>query len=55
MLVQGSKANTSRTLKLAEINYPIIEKEYLAVLWALEKLKPYLTQNPLRVVTDHRD
>ena len=44
----------SRSLKKSEKNYSITEKELLVVMWALQKLHPYLHGTSVTVETDHR-
>ncbi|KAL8559309.1 hypothetical protein ACOMHN_060000 [Nucella lapillus] len=43
----------SKKLKPAELNYPIIEKECLAMVWGIQHFERYLYGNPFLVQTDH--
>ena len=44
----------SSTLRGAQINYAVIEKEAYAVVYALEKLRPYLFGADFVIYTDHK-
>ena len=44
---------SSRTLNDAQVNYTTSEKEILAVVFALEKFRPYLLGSKTIIFTDH--
>lgn len=43
----------SKTLNDAQLNYSTTEKEFLAVVFALDKFRSYLVGSPITVFTDH--
>ena len=43
----------SKTLDPAQSNYTTTEKEFLAVVFALEKFRSYIMGSPVTIFTDH--
>ena len=48
-------AAVSRILAEAEVKWSVHEREGLAIIWALEKLKTYLVNAKFKICTDHRN
>ena len=47
-------AYDSMALKEAQLNYPVHEKELLAIIRALQKWRSDLLGSPITIYTDHR-
>jgi len=43
----------SRTLDEAQTNYATTEKEFLAIVFALEKFRPYIIDSKVVIFSDH--
>lgn len=44
----------SRSLNKSELNYPTIQKELVAIVWAVKHFRPYLYGRHFKIKTDHR-
>ena len=43
----------NKTLDSAQSNYKTTEKEFLAIVFALEKFRSYIVRSPVTIFTDH--
>lgn len=47
-------AYASRPLNKAELNYPTIQKELVAIVWAVKYFRPYVYGKSFTIMSDHR-
>lgn len=52
--VETGISYASRSLRRHEQNYSATDLECLAVLWSIQKFRPYLFGRPFKIITDHR-
>jgi len=46
-------SHASRKLNTAQTNYPAVERECLAIIWAVDKYRPYLESGHFELLTDN--